>query len=133
MEKLNANSKPSTTMKTDDFLNLIQVLDSCHNYFDPSEDLTPTGYPFIIKDATSLFMGCFPNQTPNTLYFTIETEDCTDIGIPDRASLYQFVAHVSQEIAQRITDYPNCNPGDDLTMGIQNSLDYLSQLVMLND
>lgn len=116
-----------------EILNLCNKLDHCNNFFSPTEDLTPTGYPFIIKDIEYHFGDCIPNQAPNTLYFTIETEDCTNIGIPDRASLFQFIAHTAQAISKEITEYPDCSPNDDSTLDIQNALGYLSELSMLNE
>lgn len=116
-----------------EILNLCNKLDHCNNFFSPTEDLTPTGYPFIIKDIEYHFGDCIPNQAPNTLYFTIETEDCTNIGIPDRASLFQFIAHTAQAISKEITEYPDCSPNDDSTPDIQNALGYLSELSMLNE
>lgn len=116
-----------------EILNLCNKLDHCNNFFSPTEGLTPTGYPFIIKDIEYHFGDCIPNQAPNTLYFTIETEDCTNIGIPDRASLFQFIAHTAQAISKEITEYPDCSPNDDSTLDIQNALGYLSELSMLNE
>lgn len=110
-----------------------EVLNTCNNFFNPSEGLTPTEYPFIIQDLEFHFGDCIPNQSPNTLYFTIETEDGTNIGIPDRASLFQFIAHTAQAISHLITQYPDCNPYDDTTLDVQNALGYLSELSMLDE
>lgn len=116
-----------------EFLNICNKLDHCTNFFNPTEGLTPTGYPFIIQDLESHFGDCIPNQAPYTLYLTIETEDCTNIGIPDRASLFEFIAHTAQAVSKAITRYPDCNPHDDITTDVQNALDYLSQLSMLDE
>lgn len=114
-------------------LNICNKLDHCNNFFNPSTGITPTGYPFILQDIDFHLGDCIPNQAPNTLYFTIETEDCINIGIPDRGSLFQFIAHTAQSISDNITQYPGCSPYDDVTNDVQNALDYLSELSMLDE
>lgn len=124
MKKFNAN--PATNQE------VLNILDHCNDFFNPTEGLTPTGYPFIIQNIEYHFGDCIPSSS-KTLYFTIETEDCTNIGILDRASLFQFIAHTAQVVSDQITQYPDSNPYDDITLDIQNTLGYLSELSMLDE